>query len=112
MRVGSATEAPLAPTLLEQGTSRTGGVVSETGVGLSEAAPTTSFDDVFKKVVDMANNADAAASKKVDDLAHGLGDDIHGTMIAVKEADISIKLVATIRNKLLDAFTEIWKTSV
>jgi flagellar hook-basal body complex protein FliE len=112
VRVSSATEAPLTPALLEQGTSRVGGITGETGMGLSEAAPTASFDDVFKRVLDVANNADAAASKKVDDLARGLGDDIHGTMIAVKEADISIKLVATIRNKLLDAFTEIWKTSV
>ena len=48
----------------------------------------------------------------MDALASGAGDDLHGTMIAVKEADISVKLVASIRTKLLDAFNEIWKTSV
>ncbi len=75
-------------------------------------APSSSFADVLESVVGVANQADAEASKKVDALARGLNDDLHGTMIAVKEADISVKLVASIRNKLLDAFNDIWKTNV
>lgn len=74
--------------------------------------PDVSFGDVFGQAIEQANRADAFASQKVDALARGFGDDLHGTMIAVKEADISIKLVATIRNKLLDAFNEVWKTNV
>jgi flagellar hook-basal body complex protein FliE len=71
-----------------------------------------SFGDVFAKTVAQANRADRVAAGKVEALALGAADDLHGTMIAVKEADISMRLVGTIRNKLLDAFTEIWKTSV
>jgi flagellar hook-basal body complex protein FliE len=71
-----------------------------------------SFGDVFAQMIQQANHADAVAASKVDGLARGVNDDIHGTMIATKEADISIKLVGSIRNKLLDAFNEIWKTSV
>jgi flagellar hook-basal body complex protein FliE len=71
-----------------------------------------SFGDIFVQVVQQANQADAAAAQKIDALARGVNDDLHGTMIAVKEADISVKLVGTIRNRLLDAFNEIWKTSV
>jgi flagellar hook-basal body complex protein FliE len=71
-----------------------------------------SFGDVLGKLVESANGADASASAKVEALARGLSDDLHGTMIAVKEAEISVKLVGTIRNKLLDAFNELWKTSV
>jgi flagellar hook-basal body complex protein FliE len=33
-------------------------------------------------------------------------------MIAMKEAEISVKLVGSIRNKLIDAFHELWRTSV
>jgi flagellar hook-basal body complex protein FliE len=72
----------------------------------------SSFGDIFAQVVAQANQADSVAAQKVDSLARGVNDDLHGTMIAVKEADISIKLVGSIRNKLLDAFNEIWKTSV
>jgi flagellar hook-basal body complex protein FliE len=48
----------------------------------------------------------------VEALASGAADDLHGTMISVKEADIAVKLVGTVRNKLLDAFNELWRTSV
>ena len=44
--------------------------------------------------------------------AAGATDDLHGTMIAVKEAEIGVRLVGAIRNKLLDAFHEIWRTGV
>ncbi len=47
-----------------------------------------------------------------DALARGTNDDIHGTMISAKEADISLKLVGSVRNKLLDAFHELWRTNV
>jgi flagellar hook-basal body complex protein FliE len=93
---------------------------AERATGPTEASPAAghestggvTFGDVFGQAIDAANHADAFASQKVDALARGFGDDLHGTMIAVKEADISVKLVATVRNKLLDAFSEIWKTSV
>jgi flagellar hook-basal body complex protein FliE len=78
----------------------------------TDSASSVSFADVLMGAVDSANRADAVASGKVDALARGMSDDLHGTMIAVKEADVSIKLVAAVRNKLLDAFTELWKTSV
>ena len=71
-----------------------------------------SFGGVLAKMVDEANTADRTASAKVDALAAGASDDLHGTMISVKEAEISMKLVGSVRNKLLDAFHEIWRTSV
>lgn len=71
-----------------------------------------SFGDVLTKTVTDAGAADHTASAKVDALAAGVSDDIHGTMISVKEAEISMKLVGSIRNKLLDAFQELWRTSV
>ena len=78
----------------------------------SEGSTGVSFADLLGKTVEEASAADRTASAKVDAFARGLNDDLHGTMIAVKEADISIKLVGSIRNKLLDAFQELWKTSV
>jgi flagellar hook-basal body complex protein FliE len=63
-------------------------------------------------MVSDVNAVDAAAAVKEAALARGASDDLHGTMIAVKEAEIGVKLVGTIRNKLLDAFNDIWKTSV
>jgi len=86
---------------------------TETPTAATPASPGgASFGDLFAEAIGEANQADRVAATKVDALARGASDDLHGTMIATKEADISIKLVGTIRNKLLDAFQEIWKTSV
>jgi flagellar hook-basal body complex protein FliE len=94
---------PVAATELAQET---------TGTGPAVANADASFGDLFTQMVKNASQTDAVAAQKMDALARGVNDDLHGTMIAVKEADISVKLVASIRNKLLDAFNEIWKTSV
>jgi flagellar hook-basal body complex protein FliE len=79
----------------------------------SAGAPAVdSFGSFFGNAIDQANRADLAASQKVEALASGALDDLHGTMISVKEAEIGIRLVGTVRNKILDAFQELWRTSV
>ncbi len=93
---------PIQPPGIEQGPS----------LQRPDAAPHVSFEDVFSRMVDGAASADRSANAQVDALAVGASDDIHGTMISVKEAEISLKLVASVRNKLLDAFHELWRTSL
>ncbi len=70
------------------------------------------FEGLLRAAVERVNAADLSASRRVEALAAGATDDLHGTMIAVKEAEIGVKLVGSIRNKLLDAFHEIWRTGV
>jgi flagellar hook-basal body complex protein FliE len=101
--VGPTETMPLLPT---EGSVE--GATSPTTQGLQDV----SFEDIFARTIGQANQADHTAAVKVDALARGASDDLHGTMISVKEAEISMKLVGTIRNKLLDAFNEIWRTSV
>lgn len=71
-----------------------------------------SFGSVLEDMVGQASEAQRSAAQKAEALAAGSSDDIHGTMIAVKEAEISMKLVGTVKNKLIDAFHELWRTSV
>lgn len=70
------------------------------------------FESVLRGVVDRSSAAEHAATERVEALAAGASDDIHGTMLAVKEAEIGVRLVGSIRNKLLDAFHELWRTGV
>jgi flagellar hook-basal body complex protein FliE len=74
--------------------------------------PKTSFESVLGGMLDQVNRADIAASQKAEALASGAIDDDHATMISAKEAEISVHLAGTVRNKLLDAFQELWRTSV
>lgn len=94
------------------GLDRIGG---EGGFGsprIDETTQGASFSSVLEKTVEAANLKEKDAVHKAEELAAGRLDDLHGTMIAMKEADISLKLVGTVRNKLLDAFHELWRTSV
>ena len=52
------------------------------------------------------------AETKTQAFAAGALDDIHGTMIAVKQADIELKLVANVRNKLVEAFNDLWRMNI
>jgi flagellar hook-basal body complex protein FliE len=70
------------------------------------------FASVLAAGLQRANEVASVARTKVDALARGASDDLHGTMISAKEADISIKLVGTVRNKLLDAFHELWRINL
>ncbi len=78
----------------------------------TQGAASTSFADILGGVVQEAAHRSQIADAKADAFARGTLDDVHGTMIAAKEADISLKLVGSIRNKLLDAFQELWRTNV
>ena len=70
------------------------------------------FASVFETQVLEANRLQDVAAQKTEALARGQSDDLHGTMISVKEADISLKLVGAVRNKLLDAFHELWRINL
>jgi flagellar hook-basal body complex protein FliE len=81
-------------------------------VGGARSEPGVPFADLLKDAVASANASSAAAEQKTQDFASGAVDDIHGTMIAVKQADIELKLVANVRNKLVEAFNDLWRMNI
>lgn len=70
------------------------------------------FGDIFARQIADTSHLTQVAREKTEALARGASDDLHGTMISVKEADISMKLVGTVRNRLLDAFHELWRINI
>jgi flagellar hook-basal body complex protein FliE len=70
------------------------------------------FANVLADAVASANLSAQEAGRVAGTFAAGTSDDIHGTMIATKEADIELKLVANVRSKLVDAFNDLWKMSI
>jgi flagellar hook-basal body complex protein FliE len=68
---------------------------------------------------DMLATAAATANQKINQgqaageaFAAGATDDIHGTMLALSQADIELKLVGSVRNKVIDAFYELWRMQI
>ncbi|MSP25683.1 MAG: hypothetical protein EXR75_11065 [Myxococcales bacterium] len=70
------------------------------------------FSQVMTSAVSKTAELGHASEAKADAFARGAFDDLHGSMISAKEAEISLKLVGTVRSKLLDAFHELWRTNV
>ncbi|HEX4335187.1 MAG TPA: flagellar hook-basal body complex protein FliE [Polyangiaceae bacterium] len=90
-----------------EGVGSIGATTPDTGVNGTEG-----FASMFAEAIGHANAADAVAHNAALDLAAGRTDDIHGTMIESQKANIEFKLVGNIRNKITDAFYELWRMSV
>ncbi len=86
------------------------------GEGLGEKAAQASagaeFTNVFEAMVVSANQQANAASDTARAFASGSRDDIHGTMLAVSKADIELRVLGSVRNKVIDAFYELWRMQI
>lgn len=115
MKIDAGSSASAAAALRDEMRAglRIGG---ESGVGAPgasearEAGP--SFGAILEQTAMAASAKEREAVGKAEALAQGRIDDLHGTMITMKEADISLKLVGSVRDKLMDAFHELWRINV
>ncbi len=71
-----------------------------------------SFADTLKAAVQNVNEAQKTADVKMQELATGKNHNIPEVMIAAEKADISMKLMVQVRNKIIDAYHEIMKMQV
>lgn len=75
-------------------------------------ASVEAFSDVLGRslasVEYLRARADAAAAA----LARGETDDVHGVMVAMEEASLSLQLALQVRNKLLEAYQELIRMQV
>jgi flagellar hook-basal body complex protein FliE len=67
-----------------------------------------SFVDLVAEAAKMGHHANDMAK----DIAEGRSDDIHGTMIEMSKASIETRLAVNVKDKIIDAFYEIWRMSV
>lgn len=78
--------------------------------GASEGAK--SFADTLKDAVNQVNTAQQAADVKMQELATGKTKNIHDVMLTTEKADISLRLMTQVRNKIIEAYQEIMKMQV
>ena len=76
-------------------------------VDIHDGLPT--FGEVLEGVVSSANERAKFAGDLSTAFASGARDDIHGTMLALGKADIELRFVGAVRNKVIDAFYELWR---
>jgi flagellar hook-basal body complex protein FliE len=82
-------------------------------VGSAEApAGAGGFLDSLKTAVGKVNDVQLQAGQAVDALMTGQTQDIHRTMVALQQADVSFQLMMQIRNKLVTAYEEIQRMQI
>ena len=91
------------------------GILSQTvqPVGSSAVGQATAgFGDVLKTMLDKVNEAQTAGEQATKSLQSGDAKHLHEVMIAVEEADVSLRMLVQMRNKALTAYEEIMRMQI
>lgn len=70
------------------------------------------FEKMLSESIKQTNNLQLQANRAIEDLATGKSESIHETMIAIEKATISFQMMMQVRNKIIDAYKEMIKTSM
>lgn len=101
-----------------QGLLETGQTASELRSGPFENKPLTqtpgekTFADTLKDAVGNVNDLQKQADVKMQQLATGKTDNIQDVMMATEKADIALRLMVNVRNKIIEAYQEVMKMQV
>ena len=71
-----------------------------------------SFADTLKEAVQNVNTLQKDSDVQMEKLATGKAQSIPDVMIAAEKADLAMKLMLQVRNKIIDAYQEIMKMQV
>jgi flagellar hook-basal body complex protein FliE len=70
------------------------------------------FGSLVEQAVMRTNDQIQRAEHAGNEFAAGRLDDIHGTMLELSKADIELRFVGNVRNKVIDAFYELWRMQI
>jgi flagellar hook-basal body complex protein FliE len=70
------------------------------------------FGDMLKKMIDKVDDTQSAGEQATRNLQSGDAKHLHEVMIAVEEADISLRMLVQMRNKALTAYEEIMRMQI
>lgn len=74
--------------------------------------PSVDFAGMLKDALKDVNNAQLQADDAVQKVLSGETKDIHSTMIALQKADVSLKMMLEVRNKIMEAYQEVMRTQI
>ena len=72
----------------------------------------SSFGDILKTMVAETNQTQQTADQAMQQLHTGGEKNLHGAMISMEKADISLRYMIQVRNKAIDAYQEIMRMQV
>ena len=75
-------------------------------------ASAESLGDTFNQMFQEVNSLQNESTRKMEEFATSPEKDVHGTMIAMQKADVSMRLLLQIRSKLTSAYQEIMRMQI
>lgn len=70
------------------------------------------FADTLKEAIGQVNELQKTSDIKAQELVTGKTDDVAGVMLATEKADIALRTMVQVRNKIIDAYQEIMRMQV
>lgn len=86
--------------------------VPSPSAGVSGGEAPKSFADTLKDAVGSVNQMQQESDTKIQELAVGKNHNIHDVMLTTEKADIALKLMVQVRNKIIEAYQEVMKMQV
>lgn len=88
------------------------GVVGPSASGQPPMEGAGSFKNVLANAINDVNTQQKNADVKIQDLATGKTTNIPEVMMQVEKADIALRLMTQVRNKIIDAYQDVMKMQV
>lgn len=82
------------------------GDLSSGSVGIGKGPKSGAFDMVMQGVASV-DAEQATATSALSDLASGRNVDLHGTFTALEKADISLRAMVSVRNRVVAAYEQV-----
>ncbi len=101
-----------ASKFLETGELRSSQATQATRADAGLNSGELSFQDTLKTAIDKVNQLQKESDKSIQNLATGKTDNVAEVMITAEKADIALKLMVQVRNKIIDAYQEIMRMQV
>lgn len=82
-----------------------GGAAIEAPGGISGP----SFEGRVSQFLESVSELDGRARTAADGYMRGTHDDVHGTLIAMQEADVALRFATSVRNRVVEAYREVMR---
>lgn len=79
--------------------------------GMAGETPKEEFGDVLSKMVNKVNDMQQESDQKISSSLMG-DDDLHDAMLSLEKANIGLKLLVQVRNKLVSAYEELFRMPI
>ena len=91
---------------------QTTGINASGALGANGKNNGVQFGEVLSDAIRSVDQSQFHADDKLSDLAAGKDVDIHGTMIAMEEADITLRTMTSVRDKVVEAYQKLMNMSI